>query len=206
MLIASPIACRCPNHPNKLIVREWSCPCNGDLERGGRRGPKGVVVGADADGAAPKAGNKRGLSSSAHDGAAPKAGNKRGPSSSSSSSSRSSAAAAPLPAAAAAAAAAASAGGAAGGGRGGGGGGGTDGGARQCESCAKWFHKGCKHRARAAWESGNNKPSLCLRCERGGKQVAQRTFSDEAADDALDSKLLAAARASRRAKLVAEQV
>jgi hypothetical protein len=187
MPIASLIACRCANHPNKLIKREWSCPCNGDLERSGSSGPKGAIVGADADGAAPKAGNKRGLSSS--------------------SSSSSSAAAAPLPVAAAAAAAAASAGGAAGGGAGGGGGGGgTDGGARQCESCAKWFHKGCKHRARAAWESGSNKPSLCLRCERGGKQVAQRTFSDEAADDALDSKLLAAARASRRAKLVAEQV
>ena len=147
-------------------------------------------MGANADGAAPTAGKKRGLSSIAHDGAAPKAGKKWSLSSSSSSSSR----------------AADAAGGTAGGARDGGGGGGTDGRARQCESCAKWFHKGCKHRARAAWESGNNKPSLCLRCERGGKQVAQRTFSDEAADDALDSKLLAAARASRRAKLVAEQV
>ena len=149
-------------------------------------------MGANADGAAPTAGKKRGLSSIAHDGAAPKAGKKWSLSSSSSSSSSSSAADA--------------AGGTAGGARDGGGGGGTDGRARQCESCAKWFHKGCKHRSLAAWEIGGNEHSLCLRCERGGKQVAQRTLSDEAADGALDTKLLAAARASRRAKLVAEQV
>ena len=183
MLIASLIACRCANHPNKLIKREWSCPCNGDLDRSGSSASKGAIVGADADGAAPKAGSKRGLSSS---------------------SSSSSSAAAPPPSTAAAASAASAASAAAAGGAGGAGGGGC--GARQCESCAKWFHKGCKQRARAAWENGHNKPSMCLRCERGGKQVAHRTFSDEAADEALDSKLLAAARASRRAKLVAEQV
>ena len=39
----------------------------------------------------------------------------------------------------------------------------------RCESCKCYFHKKCKDRARAAWDTEKTRDEMCLRCEKAGK-------------------------------------